>query len=234
MKETLSIKSIFQIIKRHLLLLISTAVIGALTAGVALMFLITPMYEAKTQILVTQTVQDAGVNNLQTSEVQANIQLVNTYTALLTSPRILDDVAKNLGGNYTAGKLMGKITVGSQHNSQVINVSVQDEDQAQAALIANAVAESFAKITPDVMNVNNIDILAKADVAANPRPVSPSPVILIGGGAIGGMMIGFVIMVIRVVFNTKFKDETEVIDELGIPLLGNIAKIPETHGEGLK
>ncbi|AQY49754.1 capsular polysaccharide biosynthesis protein, putative chain length regulator [Listeria weihenstephanensis FSL R9-0317] len=231
MTETISIKTIFSIIKRHVLLLLSSAIIGMLSAGVALLFFITPMYEAKTQILVTQSAQAAGVNNLQTSEVQANIQLVNTYTALLTSPRILDDVATKLGNGYTAGNLMGKITVGSQHNSQVINVSVQDEDPAQAAIIANAVTDSFIKITPDVMNVNNIDVLAKATVAANPKPVSPSATILIAGGAVAGTFIGFVIMIIRVIFNTKFKEESDVIDELGIPLLGNIAKIPE-HEEG--
>ncbi|MBC1558892.1 capsule biosynthesis protein [Listeria booriae] len=226
MKETISIKMIFTIIKRHLVLIISTAVVGMMVAGAALVFLVTPMYEARTQILVTQSAQTEMNSNIQTSEVQANIQLVNTYTALLKSPRILDDVARNLDGNFTAGQLMNKITVASEHNSQVINVSVTDSDQAVAAEIANEIAASFAKITPNVMNVNNIEILAKATALENPKPVSPSSIIFIGGGAAGGVAIGFAIMIIRVIFNTRFKDESDVLDELGIPLLGNIAKIP--------
>ncbi len=215
--------------KRYVWFLISTTLIGVLIAGITLLFFITPMYEAKTQILVTQSAQSAGVTTIQTSEVQANIQLVNTYTALLTSPRILDDVAQKLGGHYTAGNLMGKITVGSQHNSQVINVSVKDKNQAQAAVIANAVADSFAKITPDIMNVNNIDILARATVASNPKPVSPNRVLLICGYAMGGLIIGFFTVFILVVFNTKFRDEADVVEVLDIPLLGHIAKIPENH-----
>ena len=35
-------------------------------------------------------------DNMQAQQVQSNIQLVNTYSEIVKSPRILDEVAKNI------------------------------------------------------------------------------------------------------------------------------------------
>ena len=50
-----------------------------------------PEYEANTQVLVNQKEKNS---ELMAQEVQSNIQLVNTYSEILKSPRILDEVAK--------------------------------------------------------------------------------------------------------------------------------------------
>lgn len=55
------------------------------------MFLMKPKYEANTQVLVNQKEKNS---ELMAQEVQSNIQLVNTYTEIVKSPRILDEVAK--------------------------------------------------------------------------------------------------------------------------------------------
>ena len=53
--------------------------------------IVQPKYEASTQVLVNQKEKD---KDIMAQQVQSNIQLVNTYSEILKSPRILDKVAK--------------------------------------------------------------------------------------------------------------------------------------------
>ena len=58
---------------------------------------------------------------------------------------------------------MQKITVASEQDSQVVNVTVQDPDPQMAANIANTTAEVFQKEIVNLMNIDNVNILAKAE-----------------------------------------------------------------------
>jgi capsular polysaccharide biosynthesis protein len=58
---------------------------------------------------------------------------------------ILDIVVDDLHLKMTAAQLNEKITVGSEKDSQVVNVAVQDADPNVAAKIANKTSRSFSK-----------------------------------------------------------------------------------------
>ena len=115
--------------------------------------------------------------NLIQSTVQTNLQLINTYNVIIKSPAILDKVAQQLGTDLTAAQLNEKITVASEADSQVVNVTVQDPDPQMAANIANTTAEVFQKEIVNLMNIDNVNILAKANMGENPSPVKPQPLI---------------------------------------------------------
>src|SRR3954470_23184417 len=173
MEETISLKELLETLKKRLLLIVSITVIAAIISGVVSYFFLTPIYQASTQILVNQKKSDQSVYNA--NEVQTNLQLINTYNVIITSPAILDIVSKELDLKMTAAQLKGKITVGSEKDSQVVNLSVQDPDAEVAAQIANKTAEVFKRQIPSIMKVDNVSILAKADVSENPSPIKPRP-----------------------------------------------------------
>ena len=141
MEETISLKELLETLKKRFLLILSITVIAGIISGIISFYFLTPIYQASTQILVNQTKNEQGVYN--SNEVQTNLQLINTYNVIITSPAILDIVSKELNLNMTAAQLKGKITVGSETNSQVVNLSVQDSDAVVAAQIANKTAEVF-------------------------------------------------------------------------------------------
>lgn len=74
----------------------SITVIAAIISGVVSYYFLTPIYQASTQILVNQKKNEQSWN-----EVQTNLQLINTYKIIITSPRILDIVSKELDLNMT-------------------------------------------------------------------------------------------------------------------------------------
>lgn len=163
MEETLNLEDILGVIKKNLIMIISLGLLFGAAAAFATALIMTPQYEANTQVLVTQSQEssDGAVNN---QDIQASLQLVNTYRDIILSPTVLDDVVENLGLEQTSNALANKITVNNQDQSQVLTITVSDEFPENAETIANEVADVFQERVSEVMNVDNVSILATADV----------------------------------------------------------------------
>src|SRR5699024_8480454 len=170
MEETLNLEDILDVIKRNLLMISIMTLLFGCIAAFGTLFLVTPKYEANTQILVSQSQQSEVI---ESQEIQASLQLVNTYRDIIKSPTVLDDVVSNLDLQATSSAISEKINVTNQDQSQVLTVTVTDPSAQNAQDIANEVASVFQSTVPEVMNVDNVSVLAAADVGDNPSPVSP-------------------------------------------------------------
>src|SRR5699024_4195011 len=123
MEETLNLEDILEVIKKNFLMIaIMTLLFGCITAY-GTIFLMTPQYEAKTQILVSQAQDTEVVNN---QDIQASLQLINTYRDIIKSPTVLDEVSENLEISNSLDELADKIEVTNQNQSQVLSVSVMN------------------------------------------------------------------------------------------------------------
>jgi capsular polysaccharide biosynthesis protein len=229
MEETISLKELLETLKKRLLLIVSITVIAAIISGVVSFYFLTPIYQASTQILVNQKEDKQSLYN--SNQVQTNLQLINTYNVIITSPAILDIVSEKLDLDMTAAELKGKITVGSENDSQVVNLSVQDPDATVAAQIANKTAEVFQKEIKDIMSVDNVSILAKADVAENPSPIKPPPLLNVAIAIVVGLMAGVGLAFLLEYFNNTIKNEQDIEKILGLPILGVIATIDDQKME---
>ncbi|MEW9054034.1 MAG: Wzz/FepE/Etk N-terminal domain-containing protein [Neobacillus sp.] len=229
MEETISLKELLETLKKRLWLIVSiTAVFGIISAVVSYFFL-TPIYQASTQILVNQVKSEQTFYN--PSEVQTNLQLINTYNVIIKSPAILDIVADDLDLNLTAAQLKEKITVGSEKDSQVVNMSVQDPDPKVAEQIANKTAEVFKKEITNIMQVNNVSILAKADVGENPSPIKPQKAMNVAIAIVVGLMLGVGLAFLLEYFDNTIKNEQDIEKLLELPILGVIATIDDQKME---
>lgn len=225
-EETISLQEVFEIIRKKIALILIITFSAAAISAIASFFLITPKYERSTQLLVNRSQVS---ENFSTNEVQTNIQLINTYSEIILSPRILDIAAKELeglidleNGEITASYLKGKITVNNQNNSQVLNISVEDTDPHRAALIANKVAEVFQREIPSIMNVDNVNILSEADVPEDLSPVSPKPLLNIAIAFVVGLMLGVGLAFLIEYFDNTIKTEQDIEKYLELPVLGVI------------
>ena len=166
MEETISLQDLFKTLRKRLLLIISAVILAVTIAGVVSYLFLTPIYQASTQILVNQ--QNTEQQPFNTQDIQTNLQLINTYNQIITSPVILSKVIENLDLDTSPAALKSQITVNSAQNSQVVNVSVQDPEPHIAVDIANTTAEVFQSEIPKLMNVNNVNILSPAVHSENP------------------------------------------------------------------
>ncbi|MGM1032037.1 MAG: YveK family protein [Bacillota bacterium] len=224
MEETISIRGIFQTLKKRWKLITLLTLIAALVSGAISYYLLTPVYESSTQILVNQK---QSKDQLDPNQIQTNIDMINTYSVIIKSPAILEKVIDDLKLEQSVDQLSQKITINSQENSQVFSLTVQDSNPSKAVEIANAVSGTFQKEIKDIMNVDNVSVLAKAEVKENPTPVKPSPLLNIAIAVVVGLMAGIGLAFLLEYMDNTIRDEKDIEKILDLPLLGTIQKISQ-------
>lgn len=223
MEETISLKELFLTLKKRLSLIIIIAAIATATSGIVSYFLLTPIYQSSTQILVNQSKSQEQVYNY--NEVQTNLQLINTYNVIIKSPAILDKVIAKEGLDMSSGALNELVTVSSEQNSQVVNIAVQNEDPQTAANIANSIAATFKAEVSKIMNVDNVSILTQAQLDEDPSPIKPKPLLNMAMALVVGLMAGVGLAFLLEYLDNTLKSEQDIENQLGLPVLGAITTI---------
>lgn len=190
MEQTISLESLFRILRKNLRLIVISTIVGTVLAAIITFFIMTPKYSASVDILVNRK-QDNAVTN-QLSDQQADVQMINTYKDIITKAVTLDPVRKEvkeqLGYDVSTDQLREMISVTNQQNSQVFSVSVKDTDAARSATIANIIAKTFKKKVAKILEVNNVSIIAKA---TKPKSaVSPRKKLNLAMGLVIGLFFG--------------------------------------------
>ncbi|UYT84624.1 YveK family protein [Priestia megaterium] len=229
MEETISLKELFQTLKKRLWLIGLITIIAAIISAVISFFILTPIYQTQTQILVNQAKSD---QQLYTgTEVQTNIQLINTYNVIIKSPAILDKVKKELDLDRTVDELNDQVTVSSAKDSQVVEITVQDQSPYVAAQIANKTAEVFQTEISKIMKIDNVSILSKAEVKENVSPVKPQPLLNIAVAIVIGLIVGTGLAFLLEYLDNTIKTEQDIEGILELPVIGaitNIKEVPKT------
>lgn len=225
MEETISLQDLFKTIRKRIGLIALLTILAVTIAGVISFLVLTPVYQSSTEILVNQSPTEAG--QLTNQNIQTDLQLINTYSGIIKSPVILSQVVEELNLDMTSDQLTNKITVSNADQSQIVNISVQDEDPSMAVDIANTTASVFENDIQELMNVDNVRILSPAVMKENPTPVAPNPMLNMAIAAVVGLMLGVGIAFLLDYLDTSMKDQQDIEDILGLPLLGIISPIVE-------
>lgn len=219
-EETISLGELFSILKRSKWLIASLTITAAIIAFLISSFVISPTYEASTQVLVAPKQTEGMV--LDNSQIQSSVTLVNTYRVIIQSPAILEQVRENVVG--APDNIVNLITVNSEQNSQVINLKVQHTNPVLATDIANEISSVFASEVPELMSgVDNVKVLSEASIPMS--PVKPNILLNTAIATVLGMMIGVAIAFLKVVLDRRIKTEQDVENILELPVLGSIPVI---------
>lgn len=225
MEETISLQDLFKTIRKRLGFIALLTILAITISGVISFLVLTPIYQTSTEILVNQSPAETG--QLTNQNIQTDLQLINTYSGIIKSPAILDQVVNEMDLNMTTDQLINKITVSNADQSQIVNIAVQDENLVLAVDIANTTASVFENDIKKLMNVDNVTILSPAVLKENPSPVSPNPIMNMVIAAVVGLMLGVGIAFLLEYLDTTMKDQQDIEDILGIPVLGVVSPIIE-------
>lgn len=220
MEEEISLVELFTIIRKRLALIINITLVGLLAASIYTFFVATPEYSATTQLLVNRSQQ---TETIQQSDINTNLQLINTYKDIIKGPVILDDVRDEMNLDLTHTQVSNKITISNASNSQVFSITVNDTNPHAAAELANTTASVFQENLNEVMNVDNITVISPA--VANTAPVSPNNTLNMAIGFVLGGMISVGLAFLLEFLDNTVKDEQFITNELVWANLGAVSEI---------
>lgn len=229
MDERLDLHDIIGLLRRRIGMIMLVMLGTAVLAGGITHYIMSPIYQSSTQILVSQ--EFSGGQVLTERDVQADLQLVSTYRELIESPVIMGKVIEQLGLNITVEELKDQLTVNSSAESQLIEIAVADKSQEKAVDIANTTAATFQEEVKNIMNVKNVKILFPAAVTDNIVPISSSPLFNMAVGAALGLILGIGLAFLLSYLDTSIKNEQDVEKYLEVPVLAVISPVEKRAGE---
>ena len=166
--------------------------------------------EAQTSTTITQ------------NDILLNQKLVETYTKIIKSKLVLDQVISETGITYTAEELGQNVAVEAYENTEMLKISVTDSDPELSASIANSIAQVFSGEVAKIYQMNNISVI---DIAQVPEEVSNDTLtrdffIALFISIFGSIGVIFIIYY----FDDSIKLTDDLEEEIGMPVIAKVFK----------
>jgi capsular polysaccharide biosynthesis protein len=224
MDDTMDLRQIFNIILRRLWIIILVTVVATLSSGIISYFVLEDIYQASTTLMVSKT-RDDQTTNLQYNDILLNQKLVKTYSEVAKSNRVLEKVVEKLELDMSVDALRSKVQVNSVADTEIIRISVEDQDPVFAAELANSIAVVFMGEIGGIMKMDNVQFIDMAKVPKN--PIKPRPAMNIAIAAVLGIMVSVFIIFLVEYFDNTIKMPQEIEQRLGLPVLGSVPDFDE-------
>ena len=197
---------------------LSIVVAAVITFGF-FFFFVDPVYTSESTMYVYNS-ETRTTGSITTGDLTVARNMVSTYVVLLKSDSVLSEVARITNFGYTPLQIKGMIKASAENNTEVMRVTVENTDPVHAQAIANTLLDVGAEKIVNVMKAGSVEIIDSAKL-----PTAPSgPNILLNTviGAMLGLMISVMVILLLEMFDTKVKSEEDLKELFNIPILGVI------------
>ena len=182
----------------------------------------TPKYSSYTTLLLVSSGNTgATTGSITTTDLTLNSKLVSTYTTLVKSKSLLTEVINNLGTNVSENTLRNNVSVTAEKDTDVIRITVTNEDAKVASQVANEIASVFTERVKEYYKLENIQVVDKAEVPTAPSNINHTKDVVMFAAI--GLVVAVVYAVILNMLDTTVKT-AEDIEKLfdTIPVLVSI------------
>lgn len=212
----MTLLDLFHLLRKHLKLVILLPLACMLAAGVCSFVMMPNTYSATVSMYVLVQQDNANSSSL-TSDLSASQMVTNDVATLLKSDRVVNETASSLGLESLTGY---KTAITNSTTSRVLSLEVTGPDAQTAANIANKMADEVSTVAHDVMNVDSVNVVDSAKVPT--APSGPKRPLYMAVGLLGGLFVAVAIVVVEDMLNTKVRDQEELEELLGVPVIGRI------------
>jgi len=217
--EEIDLRELFEYFKTKLLSIIIIVILVITVGNIYTTLTRVPLYKSDTTIVL---VSEANTQNNYT-DLQMNKNLVDTYSEIIKSRKVLNPVIKNLKLKYSYNELKSSVSVSSVTNTEIIRVSVSNKNPKKAKEIANEIGIVFTDKIQKIYNLNNVSIVDTAIESKTPYNINyiKDNIIYI---AIG-LVLSCGLVFIKFYFDTTIKTSEEIENKLGLTILGIVPKV---------
>lgn len=216
--EEINLSEVYSYFKTKILWILIAVVVIVILGNIFTILTRTPMYQSNTTIVLVGENKD-GYNQ---TESQLNQNLIGTYSQIIKSRKVLNQVIENLKLKMTTQELAQTITTSSVEDTEIIQITVENAKAKDAQKITDEVATVFAKEIKDIYNLENVEIIDKAELAKDPYNVNylKDNVIYL----VIGLVLSFGVVFVMYYFDTSIKSSEVVEEKLGLTVIGIVPK----------
>ena len=195
------------------------ALAGLLAAGLMFgytQYYVPEKYESKTTIFIL----NHDESNLTYSDLQFATVLTKDYEILIKSRAVLEETIKNLKLNTTYDVLKSMVKVAVPEDTRIVEIAVRTVDSKSSQAIADEVREVASKKIAEVMKVDAVNLIDKANLPT--KKCSPN---VMKNTVMGGTMGAFVACAVILIFaalNDTIRTQEDVEKYLNLSTLGAI------------
>lgn len=215
-------------LRKWWIILICLVLGAAIAFGITYQF-VTPMYQARISIYVNNNKSIEDKDYLSSADLSASQRLVNTYVSIAKSERVLEKIAENLNGEYTAQWLNSAISAKQLNDTEIFCIYVLHEDPVEAARIANTAADVAPGEIASIIEGTSAQVVDRAKIPASRYSPSYKRMALLGGAL--GVFLAVVFLTIHYLSDTRIKDENDLTTLYPLPVLGRIPNFDITSSE---
>lgn len=180
-----------------------------------------PVYSSSiTMILVSSNNQENQNTIITSTDINLNKKLITTYIELIKSDRVLNQVIASLNLAGDVNKLRNSLTVASVPNTDLIKITVKNQNPNDSAKITNEIAKVFTEQVKELYNISNVQMIDEAGVPTKPSNINHQKDILVFG-VVGIVVSGIYVMILSLLDNT-IKTAEDIENEYHLSVLASI------------
>ena len=223
--EELDLKELFNIFWHKKIEIILIVLIFAIIGVVYTLGFTTPMYSASTTLVLASSGRSEGlidttITSSTATEITVNSKLVSTYSELVKSKNILRQVISNLKMKIDEDVLRKSVAVSSVKDTELIQITVKNENPSYSAQIANEIAKVFTDKVKEIYKIENVKIVDEAEVPNEPSNISHKKDVLIFALIGLAVSVGYVLLINML--DTTVKTPEDIEEMFKLPVLAAI------------
>ena len=218
--EELNLKDLLNYYLKKIPIIVAITLLFLILGYVYIEKIQTPMYHGTTTIILVEKQDEEVSSDVTSNELLMNEKLVATYSQIVKSRRVLDQVIDELNLKDTVNELAERIEVTSVSETSIIKITVSDRSNKRAVRIVNEIADVFKNEVTEIYNLENVSVVDEAIVEDSPYNVNVIKQMLIF--ALVGIVLSCGIIFVMFYFDNTIKDKKEIEDKLNLAVLGEI------------
>lgn len=217
--EEINLRDLLSYFKKHLVLFV-VMVLFAVSAGtVYSVFIQKPEYKSQATVILSSDKSKTTIQN----EINANKNLIDTYTEVVKSHRVLDRVRSEMQINDSYEQLVKKVTVASLKDTEIISISVVDLDKYHSYSLANKIADTFTDEISQIYNDKSVNVLDRAVESQKPYNVDIIKQEAIYAAA--GIILATAVIFLMFYFDRTIKTTEQIEQLFKLPIFGKVRKL---------
>ncbi|ADU28156.1 YveK family protein [Ethanoligenens harbinense] len=218
--QELDLGRLLLILKRGWLPILLASFLGLIVAFSLAAWAISPLYASSTMLVVNANNNQNNTTTITNDQLTTAQELVNTYSVILTSDTVLDQVISDLNLKTDASALAKNISVEGVNQTQVLKITVKDTNPQVAKNIANDIARVAPSIIIQTVKAGSVEVVSDAKLEL--KPVFPNIVLFSAIGLLIGFIGAYATLLVRDLLDHTFDSEEDVENRLGISVIGVI------------